>query len=642
MTNYFMKERILRRMRTLKIILLLLMLLLAASVFFACNGGGGDATDSNATNASTNKNDYTGESNTDGNISSPSPDKENNTGASTEDATESTEGATEDSTDAPEPQDELVIFENGEYTCQIICPDNASDLEEDIYNNIREKLKSITGVAPKFTTDFQAFDDDGKDRDLPAILIGNTNFEESQEVYSELRNAECALKTVGNKLVLGFRTDVDATNAYIKLYAYLRNATAERVAIPAEIDYTKASNEYLNELPAYSGGDYEIVDCDDNTYMLYVEDASVDDFYRYHDTALINGFIPYGSREVGDNCFETLITEDKYIYMYYRAYDKSIRATIGPIEMLGEEDCSSDNYEIYTPSLSLIGQVASIDCGQGYIFVLPDGRLIIQDGGSTFKAKPDYMYEAIMQVAPDPNNVVIAAWIISHPHGDHQKGFNEFAENHASDENITLERIIANYIGRDMYQYVRDDGAKETNGALVDQLRKIATYSFPSAQFVKAHTGQVYNFGSSASMEILYTVEDYLPAEKFNYVNSASLVVRVTIDGTSVLLLADTTHVSGQIMEDMFGSHLESDMVQLAHHGMAPSNASLYRCVKADVLLWPSTYYHAGQRYSQYASTINAALEYAKDVYVSDVNVTTLPLPYVIQNNKQEEMSKLG
>ena len=106
------------------------------------------------------------------------------------------------------------------------------------------------------------------------------------------------------------------------------------------------------------------------------------------------------------------------------------------------------------------------------------------------------------------------------------------------------------------------------------------------------------------------------------------------------MLLADTTHVSGKIMEDMFGTYLKSDMVQLAHHGMAPSNASLYKFIQADVLLWPSTYNHAETRFGQYASVINVALEYAEDVYVSDVALTTLKLPYVIKNNKQDELSK--
>lgn len=597
-------------MRTLKIIFLLLALMMVVSALFACNVGTGDATDS------------PGASET----GSPEPS----------DTTKPTESTPTDVTDG----NELVIFENGEYNFRLICSDMATATEMKIYNDVRNKFKSITGKSPAFETDFQAYDDDGSEREGPAILIGQTNYEESKEVYSDLRNAECAVKVIGNKIVLAFRTDIDATNAYIWFSTFLRNATAEYVSVSNDIDYKKASNEYLNELPTYMGGNHEIIDIDDDTYMLYAKGASMNDFLNYYDAAVINGFLPYESREVNGNVFETLITEDKYIYMYYRAYDDSIRASIGPIEMLGQSDCSSGAEEIHEPSLSMIGQIASVDCGQGYIFLLPDGRLIIQDGGGKYSAKPDYIYEAIQQIAPDPYNVVIAAWVISHPHGDHQNGFTEFVDNHGDDPYITLERIITNYISRDMYQYVRDDGAKETNGAAVDRLRQIVKEVYPNTQFVKAHTGQVFNFGS-ASMEIIYTVEDYLPAEKFNYVNSSSLVIRVTVEDTSVMLLADTTHASGQIIEDMFGSHLKSDMVQLAHHGMAPSNASLYRCIQADVLIWPSTYKHSAERFQQYGSTINAALEYAKDVYIADVEVTTVSLPYTIQNNKNEEMDKI-
>ena len=600
--------------KKMRIISLVLALVMVASLFIACDNNTVDIQDSGESGSSAEK----GTGATDG----------KNTGNNT--------------TDAPGQQDEkITIFENGEYKCRIICPDKANAIEKKVYNDIREKLRNITGVNPEFVTDFQAYDDTGEDREKPAILIGKTNYKESKEVYSELRNAECALKAVGNKIVLAFTTEEDATNAYIRFYSLIRQSTAKYVGISADVNFTKASNEYLNELPTYLDGSSEIVDCDDNTYMLYAKNVTEENFYDYQNEAIRNGFLPYVSREVGENIFETLITDTKYIYMYYRAYDKSMRAIIGPIEMLGEEDCSSEYYEIYDPTLSLVGQVESIDCGQGYIFVLPDGRLIIQDGGSKYGGKPDYMYKAIKQVAPDPENIVIAAWFISHPHADHQKGFNEFAANHANDPEFTVERIIANYVEREMYQYTRPDGAKESNGGLVDDLHRIVMQDFPEAQFVKAHTGQVYNFGS-ASVEVLYTAEDYLPVDMFNYVNSASMVIRVTVEDTSVMLLADTTHASGKIMEDMFGTHLKSDMVQLAHHGMAPSNASLYTCIQADVLLWPNTYVHGGTRYSQYSSVINVALGYAEDVYLSDVSLTTLSLPYVIQNNKNSEMSKLG
>lgn len=597
-------------MRTLRIISLILALAMTALALFACDNGNTDIQDGSE--------DATGNGN-----STATDDKKPGT----------------DGTDKPKDEEEkLVIFENGEYKFRVVCPDKPSDIEKKVYNDIRAKLKSITGVNPEFVTDFKAFNDSGEDRELPAILVGRTNYDETAQVYSKLRNAECAVKTVGNKIVLAFNTEIDATNAYIQFYSLIRKSTAECVSMKANVDYTKASNEYLNELPTYTGGAYEIIDCDDDSYMLYAKNATKDDFYNYHNEAICNGFLPYVSREVDGNFFETLITDTKYIYMYYRAYDKSVRAIIGPIEMLGEEDCG-DYGEKYDASLTLVGQVETIDCGQGYIFVLPDGRLIVQDGGSRYGAKPDYMYKAIKEVAPDPDNIIIAAWFISHPHSDHQRGFTEFAANHAKDPEITVERIVANYINRDMYQYVRDDGTKESNGGLVDELRRIVKEDFPEAQFVKAHTGQVYNFGTS-SVEVLYTVEDYLPAEKFNYVNSASLVIRVTVDNTSVMLLADTTHVSGKIMEDMFGTHLKSDMVQLAHHGMAPSNASLYKHIQADVLLWPNNYGDAGVRYGQYASVINVALGYAEDLYVSGSSLTTLKLPYVIKNNKQDELSK--
>ena len=541
---------------------------------------------------------------------------------------------------AADKEGKLVIFENGAYTVRIICPDNPSDDEKYIYSKVRDKLKDMTGVRPEYTTDFKAAGDSSATREGPAILIGNTNYEESKQVYDELHYGQGALKVIGNKLVMAFGSVADADIMYVQLITALRNSTAEFVSVKNDLDILKVSDKILSALPKYNAAPTQIIDCDRDTYMLYVDKANQSDFEEYRDRILAEGYEQKEANEIENNFYETFIKEGKYVYLAYRAYDTSLRIVTGPASTLGESDCTEDRADVCTPTLTTLGQPGNIDCGQVYIIRMADGRFIIQDGGFRAKNKPDYIYNALVELAHDPEDIVIAAWFISHPHSDHQYGFEEFLKNHGSDEEITLQRVIINYAAAEMYTYTRADGAKENNGKLVDNMYLLLTQYTPKTKLIKAHTGQTFDFGG-AQVEILYTVEDYLPVEKFDYVNSTSLVIRVNIEEKSILFLADTTHLSGRIIESSFGSYLKSDMVQLAHHGMAPSNKSLYKLVQADVLLWPSTYRHATERYGAYKGVIDVALSYAEDVYISDADIRTVELPYVIQNNKDEEMANL-
>ena len=281
--------------------------------------------------------------------------------------------------------------------------------------------------------------------------------------------------------------------------------------------------------------------------------------------------------------------------------------------------------------------------GQGYIFLLPDGRLLVQDGGCKSKDNTDYIYEAMRAVAPDPDNIVIAAWFISHPHEDHQFGYEEFLSNH-TEEDITLEKIVFNYAAASLYTYKRHDGTQERSAEYVERIYTMTAEKFPKTQIIRAHTGQVMSFGS-VDVEVLFTVEDLMPTDAFDFVNSTSMVIRIFCEEQSILLLADTTHKSGRIIEDMYGEYLESTMVQLAHHGMAPSNVTLYEKIKAEVLIWPSIYSYAKENYAIYNEPISAALSYATDVYIAEFEdgaILTLKLPYVASNNKDSVISKLA
>jgi beta-lactamase superfamily II metal-dependent hydrolase len=533
------------------------------------------------------------------------------------------------------------IFFGDSYQCRIIVSDKADDVEKAIYNKIRDKLRSLTGKSVAIDTDFLAYNDAGENRKGPAILIGYTNYDESKQVYDELRCGESIIRMVGNKLVIAFSSETDASTAYVQFNQLLKGVSKTNVSVAPDVNVRKVSDKTLNAIPTYRAGKTSVEKCGNDTHMIYADKTGIDEFEAYRDKLEAEGFAKRSERTVEGNVFYTYVQDKNYIYMYYKPSDNSARIILGPIDSLADEDQSADTGIVCEPSLTIIGQSSGNDVGQGYVFLLPDGRFIVQDGGYRNKNRADNIYKSILEIAPDPENIVIAAWFMSHPHIDHQQAIEEFLSKHKDDENLTIESFVLNYAPSSMYSYKRPDGYRETSGESVDNLFSLIKRCAPEAKIIKAHTGQMIKYGEDAYVEVLYTAEDYLPAELFDYVNSTSLVIRVTVSDTAVLLLADTTHASGRIMEQTFGDYLRSDMVQLAHHGKAPSNSSLYELVKAEVLLWPTNYAGAKGSLEQYSSVINTALSYANDLYISDTAVTTLPLPYETVNNKDSEVEKI-
>ena len=72
-------------------------------------------------------------------------------------------------------------------------------------------------------------------------------------------------------------------------------------------------------------------------------------------------------------------------------------------------------------SLTQIGRVdlAISDNGMSYIIQLEDGSFILIDGGNSNITDAVNLFQFMVENTPGDSKPVIAAWIFSHPHGDH-------------------------------------------------------------------------------------------------------------------------------------------------------------------------------------------------------------------------------
>ena len=285
----------------------------------------------------------------------------------------------------------------------------------------------------------------------------------------------------------------------------------------------------------------------------------------------------------------------------------------------------------------MIGPSESTENGLGLVYQLENGKFLIIDGGHILS---DRIYKELRELQPDGGTFVIAGWFISHPHNDHQDSIENFLTLHAHE--VIIENIYFNYATASYYNSLSSPDHQneiDKEGARVTRLRELLAKTLSlRTKIVKPHTGQIYTFGS-AKVEIISTVEDFLPT-KLTHVNDSSMVVRVTVAGQSAMILADAAKAMKAIILEMYGSSLKSDMVTMAHHGIWDDTPSLYNKIQGKVLLWPSNTTRAKEFYNKSSSSearqaIVAALNNATDVFLARGTDTKLMLPYTPVGNKQ-------
>jgi len=169
--------------------------------------------------------------------------------------TEATSDGTEN-TDAPAPEteapiDPLKLIENGASEYVVVYPNDASTVILSAAEFLVSQIESRTGVRLKSKTD-NLRGKDAHDPNEKAILLGRTNYEESQEVLDTLERFEYKIAQVGNKLVVTALEDPYILTA-VKYYAAnlldpnLSGETGSKTLLSAEYHFVPDQSN-LNSL----------------------------------------------------------------------------------------------------------------------------------------------------------------------------------------------------------------------------------------------------------------------------------------------------------------------------------------------------------------------------------------------------------
>ena len=526
----------------------------------------------------------------------------------------SSENAASDNDITIESEDgSFTLFADGKYQAKLIRSDTPSTLDKEIYNKIRDLLKSYTGKSPKLETDFTAA---GSEKyDGPAILVGETNYSESKTAYKKLGNGQATATISGNKYVIA----VSSLDAFDKLLTQFKSnlnkkATKEKITIDSswkiniKSDSSASGNETFDETGLIKSATLPSLGTEYNagqgskTYIKGSADkAAFDTLCRDIET---KGFRKYTSNSIGDNLFATYATQTQIVHVMFFPNLNQIRTAV---DKRGEgmngfalTGLSGDNkYTKKNDSEMIVCDISNADWpgGMCIIFKLADGRFFIIDAGIGGKmsdgrtyvgSSSGWIYATLAKHADDPKNIQVAAWLITHVHSDHAGGLYDMALGYhgkkGGSKHTVMPKEVKQYIKIDKIIYNAPDNFPDCNR---EGWMKTIIEGFNVKNVVKAHPGQVFYF-ADLTITIYGALDVMLEnAKKSGDLNDFSLVARAEFNGKSILFLGDSDTIPNPVLAKIYKQTLKSDMLQLAHHGYGDTgDADVNSYCDPSMVLW--------------------------------------------------------
>lgn len=287
----------------------------------------------------------------------------------------------------------------------------------------------------------------------------------------------------------------------------------------------------------------------------------------------------YQENAIGENLYTTLLSDEGMLHLTYTASEQCVRIISDTMEYFALPEDTAGDYKKVTDttfcvmSLDYSHREVTDGNGMSYVIILEDGRFVIMDGGYVQDADRLYRFLCDNNKRAD-GKIVIAAWYMSHSHGDHHGCFVEFTKKYASE--VTLESWIANPAEAWMFTGGYSNWITDSAAGL------LAAYG--DVRWIRPHTGQKITF-CDMTFEFLYTLEDYLPT-LFTNMNDSSTVTRMTVKGQTVIFMGDCEKTASAVIVKQQGEGLKSDFLQINHHGYSGGATALYQLIAPKYTLW--------------------------------------------------------
>lgn len=219
---------------------------------------------------------------------------------------------------------------------------------------------------------------------------------------------------------------------------------------------------------------------------------------------------------------------------------------------------SEDTYRLYQLNMN---EDAG---GLGYVLQLPAGGLVVFDGG--YEGDGPKIHDFIVE-----HGGVVNAWILTHPHYDHIGAFLYCMTEAFGDidvQNVYYAPFTEDFFSSEEYQ----DNELESEALRFHEFEELRKAS-SDVSYIAVEAGdriQVENL-------LFQCLSGFDPERKG--VNDNSLVLRIEMNGVSMLLTGDMTEASVEQMISEIGEDNEAwdvDFLQIPHHGYTGTGEKFY------------------------------------------------------------------
>lgn len=197
------------------------------------------------------------------------------------------------------------------------------------------------------------------------------------------------------------------------------------------------------------------------------------------------------------------------------------------------------------------------------------GKLIVIDGG--LGEDGDYLLSQIQARGGH-----VAAWLLTHPHGDHVGAIYKILQEGA--QGIQIDGIYYNFAAPEWYPI--HDPEEQTMA-----LSLIGTFAGLPQDILHQVSRNQFIQVDDVIIQVMNDRYD-LSEDKGN---NASIVYKMLVNGKTMLFLGDMGEAGGQrLLADVGAEQLKVDIVQMAHHGQNGVGEEVYQAVNPSICLWPT------------------------------------------------------
>ncbi len=204
----------------------------------------------------------------------------------------------------------------------------------------------------------------------------------------------------------------------------------------------------------------------------------------------------------------------------------------------------------------------------GYKIKTKTGKVILIDGGTQKETQ-----NVINKIKEDGEKVDY--WFITHPHNDHAGAFLEIVKN----THIPIDNI---YISLNDFEWYEKNEPNRIE--FTKEIFEIVNNSRIKEKVIQPKINDKIKI-DSLIVEILGIKN---PEITENAGNEQSMVITFDTGKNKILFLGDTGIKSSEKLLKNQKEKLDSDIVQMAHHGQNGATKKLYEVVKPNICLWPT------------------------------------------------------